>query len=345
MTLIDELDNFINQTNDSRELKRALAVKMVLQRKPGSEIEDLLQVSPSFVRKWKNLVIFEGVESLKLQYQGRTSYLTAEEKEETINWLRQQDYCRLEDLQTHLEKEYGVIYQSTQSYYSLFNQAQISWKKTQKKNPLRNEKLVQEKKEEIKKKLETWQEEIETGKLAVFMIDECHLLWGDILGYVWGRTDIRVEIPIKNEKDRQTYYGALDYATKEFIIKGYPTANTENTIKFLKYLQQQRPGQKLAIFGDGATYHRSQAFQDYLDLINQGLSEEEWPINCTRFAPNAPDQNPVEDIWLQVKNFVRKFWHICKSFKVVKWLFELFADGQVFDFPKIFEYELSPQPT
>ena len=129
------------------------------------------------------------------------------------------------------------------------------------------------------------------------------------------------------------------------LLWGYPTANTENTIKFLKYLQSKRPGQKLALFGDGATYHRSQAFPDYLDLINQGLSEEDWQINCTRFAPNAPDQNPVEDIWLQVKNFVRKFWHICKSFKVVKWLFELFANGQVFDFPKIYEYELSPQPT
>ena len=51
MTLIDELDNFINQTNESKELKRALAVKMILQRKPCSEIEDLLQVSHSFVSK------------------------------------------------------------------------------------------------------------------------------------------------------------------------------------------------------------------------------------------------------------------------------------------------------
>ncbi len=53
-----------------------------------------------------------------------------------------------------------------------------------------------------------WQPEIEAGNLTVFMIDECHLLWGDILGYGWGRTDERIDIPIKNEKERQTYYGA-----------------------------------------------------------------------------------------------------------------------------------------
>ncbi len=53
----------------------------------------------------------------------------------------------------------------------------------------------------------------------VIMIDECHLLWGDILGYAWGRTDERIEIPIKNERERQTYYGAFDYQTKEFIVQ------------------------------------------------------------------------------------------------------------------------------
>ena len=28
--------------------------------------------------------------------------------------------------------------------------------------------------------------------------------------------------------------------------------------EFVKYLQEQRPGKRLAIFGDGATYHNSQ---------------------------------------------------------------------------------------
>ena len=51
--------------------------------------------------------------------------------------------------------------------------------------------------------------------------------------------------------------------------------------EFVKYLQEQRPGKRLAIFGDGATYHNSQEFREYLMLINQDLPEEEWLINCT----------------------------------------------------------------
>ena len=37
---------------------------------------------------------------------------------------------------------------------------------------------------------------IEAEKLAVFMVEECHLLWGDLLSYTWGRKDKRIEIPI-----------------------------------------------------------------------------------------------------------------------------------------------------
>jgi len=98
------------------------------------------------------------------------------------------------------------------------------------------------------------------------------------LGYAWGKTDERIEIAIKNEFERQTYYGALDYQTKEFIVQEYESGDTKNTIEFIKYLQQKRPGKRLAIFWDGATYHNSQEFREYLTIINQDLSEEEWLI-------------------------------------------------------------------
>ena len=57
-------------------------------------------------------------------------------------------------------------------------------------------------------------------------------------------------------------------------MQEYKSGNTENTMEFVKYLQEQRPGKRLAIFGDGATYHNSQADREYLMLINQDLPEE-----------------------------------------------------------------------
>jgi transposase len=186
--------------------------------------------------------------------------------------------------------------------------------------------------------LETRRPEIESGELVVFMIDECHLLWGDVCGYVWGKTGERISVPVVNARDKQTYFGALDYKTKEFLTYSAPKGDSKNTINFLEYLRQQRPETKLLIIWDGASYHRSQQIQDYLDSLNHDLEKEQWWITCLRFAPNAPQQNPVEDIWLQAKRFVREFYFFCHSFTVIKELFELSINCQIFDFPKLHDY-------
>jgi hypothetical protein len=55
-------------------------------------------------------------------------------------------------------------------------------------------------------------EEIKSGRVRVFLIDECHLLWGDLTGYVWGKTDLEIAVRVINERDKQTYYGAVDYS-------------------------------------------------------------------------------------------------------------------------------------
>jgi putative transposase len=68
--------------------------------------------------------------------------------------------------------------------------------------------LVEDKKKEINQYLETWQSYIKQGKLSVFMLDECHLLWGDLCGYVWGKSARIIEVKITNQKQRQTYYGS-----------------------------------------------------------------------------------------------------------------------------------------
>ena len=39
-----------------------------------------------------------------------------------------------------------------------------------------------------------------------------------------------------------------------------------------------------------------------------------------------------------------EFYHFCSYFKIVKWRFKFFADGQIFDFPKLFQHGIFPQP-
>ncbi|RUR72351.1 hypothetical protein PCC6912_63290 [Chlorogloeopsis fritschii PCC 6912] len=175
-------------------------------------------------------------------------------------------------------------------------------------------------------------EEIEAGRLRVLLLDECHLLWGDTIGYVWGRTDQEITIPIINERDKQTYYGAVDDLDKKLFLKTYDTANSKNTIDYLSYLLKESPNQKLLILWDGASYHRSKEIQNFLASINQGLPQEQWKIHVHRFAPNCPSQNPIEDIWLQAKTWVRRFCALIPTFSHLKWMFEWFIKNTTFDF-------------
>jgi transposase len=101
---------------------------------------------------------------------------------------------------------------------------------------------------------------------------------------------------------------------------------------------------RLIIIWDRAIYHRSAVVQQFLQQLNGGLSAQEWKITCIRLAPNAPEQNPVEDVWLQAKQFLRKYARLCKSFGSVKFLFQLVTHCQIFAFPKAFMYGYCSSP-
>ncbi len=306
------LTQFIGSKPEARELKRALAVKMALQGTLYAKITELVGMHKTCITTWKQKFEAEGIEGIRLGYRGAENYLTPEQRAEVITWLKTRDYWNIDELVSYLDEYYHVIYKSKQSYYQLLSLAKISWKKSQKTNPSHDPELVKKKREEIQDFGKRNFDEIEAGRLIVFFVDECHLLGDDGCGYVWGRTDMRIEIPLKNIKDRQTYYGALNYQSQEFIAREYSAGNSENTVKFIQDLQNLHPERRIALIWDGAKYHKSDAIKEFLASVNQSHEPEQWHITCILFAPNAPEQNPVEDVWLQAKNFLRKFWPVCK---------------------------------
>ncbi len=199
------LEEIIANSKDTKEVKRALVVKMILQGFLVKEIEGLLQVSDSFISKWKLIYETEGASGLLLKYKGKTSYLDEASRKEVIDFLKTKTTFSVEELRDYLEDNYQVVYKSKESYYKLLKKGRLSWKKTEKVNPKRDENVVEQKQRKIQKILRERSEEIESEELVVFLADECHLLWGNTIGYVWGRRNERVEVPIVNEKDRQTY--------------------------------------------------------------------------------------------------------------------------------------------
>ena len=132
------------------------------------------------------------------------------------------------------------------------------------------------------------------------------------------------------------YYGAVNCLTGEMTLSSYSTANTTSTIKFVKELQSQDPEAKIVLIWDGASHHRSQEFRDFLAQTNQG---KEWNVHCLRFAPYAPEENPIENIWGQLKQVLRSLCLRCCSFQLTKKLFELLVKYQLFTFPDLNKYD------
>ncbi len=66
---------------------------------------------------------------------------------------------------------------------------------------------------------------------------------------------------------------------------------------------------------------------------------QRWKITYCRFAFYAPQENPVEAIWRQLKTLLRRFYRFGKSFKIVKRLFQLFFDLQLFNLPNLKNYD------
>ncbi|MEG4115252.1 MULTISPECIES: IS630 family transposase [unclassified Microcoleus] len=333
-----ELESFIASNPNPRELKRAVAIRMLMEGICRETIQTILGVSSPFISKWKINYALLLIEGLRLKHQGSQGQLKPEEREEILQWLTNQNHWDLSALRNYIAERYQIEFQSKTSYYQLFKSAGISWKKSQKKNPKRDEELVKKKHEEICKNLEEHREAIESGTLVVYLIDECHLLWGDVCGYLWGKRNERIEIPLVNEREKQTYYGAINLLRKQLVLREYASANSENTVAFLKDLQSLNPAARHLIIWDGASYHRYKEMKAYLEEINLGKEKDEWPLTCILFAPNAPEQNPVEDIWLNAKTWLRKFGKRLSSFSLVKWFFNFTIQEQSFDFPKLHKF-------
>ena len=114
-------------------------------------VGEVLQVTPRAVRAWRQRYEQEGMEGLHVRYRGSESYLRVEQRQALEDWLGSQETITVEEVRDEIEARYGIVYQSKQSYYDLLEASGLSYHRTEKGNPKRNEAQVLERREEIKK--------------------------------------------------------------------------------------------------------------------------------------------------------------------------------------------------
>jgi putative transposase len=96
---IAKLQDFMALRPDAREVRKALAVKLVYQGYLYDEIQTILDVSRGSITAWKQAYEEEGVDGLRLNYKGRKSYLLSAQREEVLSWLQTKDTWELGELE------------------------------------------------------------------------------------------------------------------------------------------------------------------------------------------------------------------------------------------------------
>lgn len=150
------LEDLIRNSPHAAEIKRGIAVKQDLAGKSRKVIADILSVTEAFVSKWRKIYDEFGVNGLQSIHQGGTprALLNEAQRKEIIAHIRKFEVFGLQELQAHIQTTYHVTFKSMQSYYELLHAAGMSWHKSQKTNPRRDQKKVNARRKELKKNSE-----------------------------------------------------------------------------------------------------------------------------------------------------------------------------------------------
>ena len=88
---------------------------------------------------------------LRLGHRGSESYLGEEEQRAIVQWIGAQETVSVEAVRDYIEEQYGVVYRYKQSYYDLLEAGGMSYHRSEKDNPKRDEAQIVARRKEIKK--------------------------------------------------------------------------------------------------------------------------------------------------------------------------------------------------
>ena len=70
-----------------------------------------------------------------LKYHGYQGYLTSEQRQSIIEWIKAQKIRNIDDLIAFIRTTYRIEFKSRQSYYDLVTAAGVTWKRAQSQHP------------------------------------------------------------------------------------------------------------------------------------------------------------------------------------------------------------------
>lgn len=225
-------------------------------------------------------------------------------------------------LKSYIQAEFGVVYESVQSYHFLLKFSDLSFKYPDKFSVRRDEVLVQDKLQAIRAEIADY---LTDPSWEVFASDEVRIQLEAITRRAWLKKGKKTVVKVERSKDYQNYLGFLNQKTFVCHVFEIAWGKTEEIIRATSEFLKLYPNKRICIIWDNAACHKGKLLR--AELKKSGLLDR---VHLITFAPYAPDTNPIEHVWNTTKDTLSN--HQYPTFTDTKHAFKNLILNQTFPY-------------
>jgi transposase len=276
--------------------ERAQAIFSVHQGFSILQTSKLLLRSEKTVREWIKGYRREGVASIFPRYTGdNAAKLTRARKQELATVLTNKpseygipsSFWDISTLKTYIKAEFGVEYESPESYRLLFLLHNYSFHLPDTFDIHRNEKAIVKRMKEIKTEIKPFMKD---PSWVVFASDESRIVWESIIRRLWLLKGVKSIMKVERKRRSQSFIGFLELKTGKELLFPLVWQRQDTIIPVLQKLVKKFPQKHICIIWDNARFHKGKK-------IRAKLSTTLRNVHLINLPPYAPDHNPQEHVW------------------------------------------------
>jgi transposase len=263
------------------------------------QISQLIVRSEKTVREWIRAYQKTGISSLFPKYRGdNAAKLTREQKLQLKEVLTKppSDYgiptkfWDISTLKKYIYAEFGVEYDSDESYRLLFVLHNYSFHLPDTFDIHRDEKKIEKRMGEIKQEIQPFMKGKESDKWVVFTSDECRIVWESEIRRLWLPKGQKTIIKVERKRQAQSFIGFLNLKTGEDLLYKLSWQKQDTIIPVLEELTRKYPDKNICVIWDNARFHHGKKLKAKLKTTLRR-------VHLINLPPYAPDHNPQEHVW------------------------------------------------
>lgn len=276
---------------------RAHAVFLTHKGYSYGQVAEILLQTEQTVFRWIKAFSNERIASLFPKYLNNqhAAKLTREQKREIKEVLQKppsvygipQEFWDISSLKTYIKAEFGVEYESDESYRLLFILHNYSFHLPDTFDKHRDDVKVIKRVEEIKAEIQPYMNH--TGWI-IFASDECRIVWESEIRRLWLPKGQKTIIKVERKRRAQSFIGFLNLKTGEELLYKLSWQKQDEIIPVLEELVKKYPDKRICIIWDNARFYHGKKLKAKLSTTLKN-------IHLINLPAYAPDHNPQEHVW------------------------------------------------